>query len=223
MTEQHNDDAMLKEYLEGNSGLSREYKKQEQHQPSAELDELILSAAQDDVKKSKRNKKAWLIPTAVAATLVLSFSLIQLQRPAVFQQEEKAMDVAAVAEQPEKQRLEKKKEYQAKQDIQASAPLEEHVAAQQAPASTPAPATAITGFMAESEPELARTEDSVSRLADTADEETMLPESTWLEKIKQLLRKNKVAEAKQEYQRFIKAYPKFVPGTELKQQLGLEE
>lgn len=222
MTDQHKDDAMLKEYLDGNSGLSKEYEKQEQHQPSAELDELILSAARHEAKKSKRNRNTWLIPTSIAATLVLSFSLIQLQKPAMLQLDEKEMDVAVVAEQPKLQPLEKKKERRMKQDMKAVAPIEEQMADQQAPASAPAPAMAI-GLMADSETRPARKEIGVSRLASNVDAESLLPESKWLEKIRHLLKENKVAEAKQEYERFIKAYPKFVPGTELKQQLGLEE
>lgn len=223
MNGQHKDDAMLKEYLDGNSGLSKQYARQEQQQPSAELDELILSAAKDEVKKSKPSKNSWIIPTSIAATLVLSFSLIQLQKPAVFQQEEKEMDVAVVAEQPAKQLLEKKKERRVKQEMKASAAMEEQTAAQQAPAYISSPTTTVAGLMTDSKPELANKETGVARLAETADAESILSESKWLEKIKQLLKADKVNEAKQEYERFIRAYPKFVPGAELKQQLELKE
>ncbi|MEJ2141898.1 MAG: hypothetical protein P8Y24_06020 [Gammaproteobacteria bacterium] len=218
MTDQHKENDVLNEYLDDNSRLSKEYQKQEQHQPSAEMDELIISTARNETKKPGRNNKTWLIPTAIAATLVLSFSLVQLQKPAVFYQE-KEMDVAVLDDKPEKQLLEKKKEHRVKQDMQASSPVEEQIAAREAPA----PATAIAGFMMESEPKLAKNAET-TRLARTADkEEALLPESKWLEKINQLLKEKKLAEAKQEYERFIKAYPKFIPDTELKQRLNLEE
>jgi hypothetical protein len=239
MTEQRKDDAMLEQYLEGKSHLSGEYQKQEKLQPSAELDDLILSAAEDEIskqeKKSKHNRNNWLIPTSIAATLVLSFSLIQLQKPTVLYQEEKVMDMAAASiadkPQPAEQRLQKKKQ-RAKAESFAGTPHPEERQTEQlaladrgAPATAPLasepPAMVASGVLMESTPTLLNEQDAVKRSASKADAKIVLSKAKWLEKIKALLKDNKIDEAKKEFERFAKAYPEFVPDTDLKQQLGL--
>lgn len=232
MTDQHKDDAMLEQYLEGKSGLTKEYEKQEKHQPAAELDDMILSAARDAInekgKKPEGGKKTWLIPTAIAATVVLSFSLIQLQKPPMlYQPQEKEMDMAAVEESPQKPVLAKKKEQRLKPEMKATPLLEEQLAAVPQPEQPPvisqaAPAPVVSGIMMEPETKLARRSLDSQRMTTMADTEVVLSRSQWLEKIKQLLKENKVDEAKKEYQRFIKRYPDFVADAELKQQLELK-
>lgn len=231
MTDQYKDDAMLKQYLEGKSELSDKYQEQQQHQPSAELDNIILGVAQDaasgQTKKSKRSKNSWIIPTSIAATLVLSFSLIQLQKPAVlYQVEEKEMDIASMNAKPapQKKLLEKKKERRKIDSFAKAMPLEESLADREAlAASAPAfeaPATTISGLVAA--PQVTKRQQTEKQTISKDDTVTKLSQSQWLEKIKSLLKDNKPDEAKKEFELFIKAYPDFVPDTALKQQLGLK-
>ena len=243
MTEQHKDDAMLEQYLDGKSGISKEYNEQDKHQPTTELDSLVLSAARDaietQVKKPKRMSKSWLVPASIAATVVLSFSLIQLQKPISLFQEAKEMELdlarapvtvkPAPAKRVLENKLEKKKE---RRKVESFTPMEEQVSPQQladaeempatAPLASEAPAMAVAGLLAKSSPDIeSRQEVKNQRMIKT--DEVVPGKEEWLRRIKTLLKDEKIDEAKKEYERFIKAYPDFVPDTELKKQLGLAE
>lgn len=76
-------DQDLEDFLAGKSDLSRRYRGTEQ--PPAELDRAILAKAHAAVEGKqpkvvplpRRNRARWMVPFAVAATVVLSFSIFR--------------------------------------------------------------------------------------------------------------------------------------------------
>ena len=81
MSPKERDDDLLQEYLEGDSELSRLYRRGADEEPGASLDERILAEARRAV--STRRKVAhspfarhWMVPTSLAAVLVLSVSVV---------------------------------------------------------------------------------------------------------------------------------------------------
>ena len=79
MTESR-DDADFEVYLEGNSPVSHRYAQLASEEPPPALDAEILEAARQavhpDVVPLKKSPRRWMMPATVAATIVLSFSLV---------------------------------------------------------------------------------------------------------------------------------------------------
>ncbi len=81
MSPRERDDEMLKEYLEGDSELSRLYRRDADEQPDAALDAHICAQAHRAVA-AKRGRvhspfaRHWMVPTSLAAVLVLSVSVV---------------------------------------------------------------------------------------------------------------------------------------------------
>ena len=74
------DDADFEAYLEGNSPVSHRYAQLASEEPPPALDAEILEAARQavhpDVVPLKKSPRRWMMPATVAATIVLSFSLV---------------------------------------------------------------------------------------------------------------------------------------------------
>jgi len=75
-------DKELNDYLNGNSDVSKAYRASNKTEPSAHLDEKILSAAKKAVEDSKQktkpkfHKAPWVKPVSIAALVTLSVSLV---------------------------------------------------------------------------------------------------------------------------------------------------
>ena len=88
MSPQEHDDELLREYLEGDSALSRLYRRGASEQPDPQLDARIRARARDAVVRKSRVAHSpfarhWMVPTSIAAVFVLSVSVVLLmQEPA---------------------------------------------------------------------------------------------------------------------------------------------
>jgi hypothetical protein len=83
MSPQERDDEMLGEYLEGDSALSRAYRRDAREQPDARLDARIRARARDAVARKSPVAHSpfarhWFVPTSLAAVFVLSASVVLL-------------------------------------------------------------------------------------------------------------------------------------------------
>jgi hypothetical protein len=83
MNGEERDDELLKEYLEGESELSRLYRQDAQEQPDPRLDARILAEARRAVSTRRRVvhspfARHWLVPASLAAVLVLSVGVVVL-------------------------------------------------------------------------------------------------------------------------------------------------
>jgi len=83
MSPEERDDELFQEYLEGDSALSRLYRQGGDEQPGAHLDARIRARAHDAVAPDKRVAHSpfahnWMVPTSLAAVLMLSVSVVVL-------------------------------------------------------------------------------------------------------------------------------------------------
>ena len=83
MSPEERDDELLQEYLEGDSALSRLYRRGVGEQPGTDLDARIRAHAHDDLARDRRVAHSpfarnWMVPTSLAAVLVLSVSVVVL-------------------------------------------------------------------------------------------------------------------------------------------------
>lgn len=83
MNPEERDDDVLREYLEGDSALSRLYKRGASEQPDPRLDARIRAEARRAVAPDKRVAHSpfarnWMVPTSLAAVFVLSLSVVVL-------------------------------------------------------------------------------------------------------------------------------------------------
>ena len=80
------DDKELNDYLEGKSDISNHYRASNKVEPSAHLDEKILSAGKQAVTDTKQKSKVvfhkspWALPVSIAAVVTLSVSLVVTMR-----------------------------------------------------------------------------------------------------------------------------------------------
>lgn len=74
------DDADFEAYMDGDSPVSRRYAQLASEEPPPELDAEILEAARRAVHPNvlplRKSPRRWMVPVTVAATIVLSFSLV---------------------------------------------------------------------------------------------------------------------------------------------------
>ena len=83
MSPRERDQDLLQEYLEGDSALSRLYRRDADEQPDARIDARILAEARRAVAPKRRVARSpfarhWMVPTSLAAVLVLSVSIVLL-------------------------------------------------------------------------------------------------------------------------------------------------
>ena len=89
MSSDERDDETLREYLEGDSALSRLYRRDAREQPDARLDARIRARARDAVARNgpvahSPFARHWMVPTSLAAVFVLSVSVVlMMPEPAV--------------------------------------------------------------------------------------------------------------------------------------------
>lgn len=71
-------DKAFEDYLEGKSGLSRQYAKLGDSEPPPDLDAAILAEAEKAVKVRwlPAGPRSWMLPVSVAATVMICFSLV---------------------------------------------------------------------------------------------------------------------------------------------------
>ncbi len=102
MNPEDRDEEMLREFLEGDSPLSRLYRRDAREQPSAQLDAAILAEARRSLAPKSRVAhgpfaRHWVVPTSLAAVLVLSVSIVLLMPDPVHQL---GVDFDSVADTP---------------------------------------------------------------------------------------------------------------------------
>lgn len=83
MSPQERDDELLGEYLEGDSSLSRLYRRGANEKPGAQLDARILGEARRALAQKGRAARSpfarnWMVSTSLAALFVLSVSVVLL-------------------------------------------------------------------------------------------------------------------------------------------------
>jgi len=83
MNPEERDEEMLREFLEGDSELSRLYRRDAHEEPTAQLDKTILAEARRNLARTRRVAHSpfarhWVVPTSLAAVLVLSVSVVLL-------------------------------------------------------------------------------------------------------------------------------------------------
>ena len=83
MSPEERDEEMLREFLEGDSALSRLYRRDAHEEPDAQLDATILAEARRSLARRSRVAHSpfarhWALPTSLAAVLVLSVSVVLL-------------------------------------------------------------------------------------------------------------------------------------------------
>lgn len=83
MTPEERDEELLAEYLKGDSEISRLYQRAAGEEPGAHLDARILSRARREVERKhgvvhSPFARHWMVPTSLAAVLVLTVSVIVL-------------------------------------------------------------------------------------------------------------------------------------------------
>ncbi len=107
----HKEDQEFEEYLAGKSVLSDRYAQLDEELPSGDIDDRILGEAERAVKVTTLTPKAgqrnWMVPAALAATVLLSFSLVMrivtdaprgIEPDALFDLEQESGDDGASAE-----------------------------------------------------------------------------------------------------------------------------
>ncbi len=102
MNPEERDEEMLREFLAGDSPLSRLYRRDAQQQPNAQLDAAILAAARRNLAPKSRVAhgpfaRHWVVPTSLAAVLVLSVSIVLLTPDPVRQP---GLEIDGVADTP---------------------------------------------------------------------------------------------------------------------------
>lgn len=74
------DEQEFEKYLQGNSDLSKRYHAESTEEPSAHLDNAIISAAKEATTESKPgpdvSSTRWYIPLSLAAVVIISFSVV---------------------------------------------------------------------------------------------------------------------------------------------------
>ncbi len=83
MNPEERDEEMLREFLEGDSALSRLYRHDSHEEPNAQLDATILAEARRSLARTSHVAHSpfarhWVVPTSLAAVLVLSVSIVLL-------------------------------------------------------------------------------------------------------------------------------------------------
>lgn len=83
MSPEERDDELLQEYLEGDSALARLYRQGADEQPGRDLDARIRAHAHNALAHNKRVAHSpfarnWMVPTSLAAVLVLSVTVVVL-------------------------------------------------------------------------------------------------------------------------------------------------
>ncbi len=83
MNPEERDQDLLREYLKGDSALSRLYRRDADEQPDAQVDARILAEARRGVAPKRRVARSpfarhWTVPTSLAAVLALSVSVVLL-------------------------------------------------------------------------------------------------------------------------------------------------
>ncbi|GMQ95790.1 MAG: hypothetical protein BMS9Abin14_249 [Gammaproteobacteria bacterium] len=83
MNPDERDQELLREYLKGGSALSRLYRRDADEQPDTHIDARILAEARRAVAPKRRVVRSpfarhWMVPTSLAAVLVLSVSVVLL-------------------------------------------------------------------------------------------------------------------------------------------------
>ena len=85
MTEHADNDKEYENYMNGGSGISELYQKTVASGPSPDIDNAILSTARRAVNSNPRPVSPfgyrWMVPTSLAAILVLTISVVMLQPP----------------------------------------------------------------------------------------------------------------------------------------------
>ena len=90
MNPEERDEEMLREFLAGDSELSRLYRRDAHEEPDAQLDATILAEARRNLAPTSRVAHSpfarhWVLPTSLAAVLVLSVSVVLLTLDPVHQ------------------------------------------------------------------------------------------------------------------------------------------
>ncbi len=83
MNPEERDEEIIREFLEGDSALSRLYRRDAHEEPNAQLDATILAEARRNLARTSRVAHSpfarhWVVPTSLAAVLVLSVSVVLL-------------------------------------------------------------------------------------------------------------------------------------------------
>jgi len=83
MNPEERDQDLLRDYLKGDSALSRLYRRDGDEQPDPQIDARILAEARRAVAAKRRAARSpfarhWTVPTSLAAVLVLSVSVVLL-------------------------------------------------------------------------------------------------------------------------------------------------
>ena len=83
MNPEERDEDVLREYLKGDSALSRLYRRNADEQPDTHMDARILAEARRAVARKRRVAQSpfarhWMVPTSLAAVLALSVSVVLL-------------------------------------------------------------------------------------------------------------------------------------------------
>jgi len=83
MNSEERDQELLREYLKGDSALSRLYRRGADEQPDTQIDARILAEARRAVAPKRRVARSpfarhWMVPTSLAAVLALSVSVVLL-------------------------------------------------------------------------------------------------------------------------------------------------
>lgn len=79
MTKHNLSKQQLDEYLSGRSALSDRYRQLDAGQPSQDIDTNILQAARTGLS-ARRHRRRWVVPLAIAATLLLGISVLWWQQ-----------------------------------------------------------------------------------------------------------------------------------------------
>lgn len=83
MNPEERDEELLREFLQGDSPLSRLYRRDAREEPSAQLDASVRAAARHKLRPKSRVAhgpfaRHWAVPASLAAVLVLSVSVVLL-------------------------------------------------------------------------------------------------------------------------------------------------
>lgn len=235
-------DKHLEDYLSGNDGLSSLYAQSTTDEPPSAIDKKILQAGRNAIEKKTGGtgpfSGSWKIPVALAAVLVLAVGVsITLERKtgsALYRVERYAPEAsspspAARSSPAKKKEVERSRQSGGAQPKQPSAePMLETAPTGKDQESKPAPSepAAADVMQAPGKPEaeqVAPAGNAAAGLmkqqeAETKSAEPMQPEAAarWLQSIRDLVKQNKTAEAKQQLADFRRVYPEYPLPEELK-------
>ncbi len=242
MSPQEPGDRVLDRYLQGDSTLSKIYKGASSEAPRSELDATVLAKARraaeaHTLMRRRRRLQRWMIPTSLAAALILTIGLVtfmfehggaplapkesieQRQRPAQLPKRElPPQQQQEVTRQPKSGSVNKLAPGTDAETLRSdvATPSSAGSQAAQPAASAPAGPARLKEETKREQPQVDKADHTDKRMPTGAATETDLSPQEWLKRIAELRKQGRLSEAQASLAEFKRRYPDYPVETILK-------